>query len=140
MPYMLAWTAILILWGLWSLLVWMTHGFSAWALKHAGAWMEAVPSIDQLGLPEWLQPWIPAEWLQALLHLVQAIGPMLDSLVQSWPAFFGSGMTVLAWVAWSLGSFALALLGGITHLLILAWRRHATAPHPSAIGSNAHVG
>ena len=118
----LSWFLILSLFALWSLTVWAANVIALWALANAGAWTGAASGAAGLALPDWLAPWVPLGFAQALTAMLDDVVPMVDRLIQSAPALAG-GITVAAWVVWALGSVMLILLGAGLHVLIALWRR-----------------
>lgn len=135
MFYALSWFLVLGLLALWSLAAWAFHAVVVWAVSNAGALTGAAAGVDGLRLPDWLQPWVPAEVVQGVTALLSALAPMVDGLLQTAPALAGA-ITVATWLVWGLGAALLLLLGGGLHLLIALWRRRsggsATPPHAAA--------
>ena len=124
--YALSWFLIFSLLALWSLAVWAMHAVAAWGISHAGALTgaasDAASSASVLQLPEWLAPWVPPQVVEAMALVVSGLAPAVESLLQAAPALAG-GLTVVAWVGWSIGSLLLLVLGAGLHLLIALWRR-----------------
>lgn len=129
MLYLLTWTSVLLLVGLWSLLVWALHAVAAWTIGSAGALKGAAPDPQAWQWPQWLTEWIPPEWAEAPTALAASIAPLLDGLVAMAPWITG-GVGVLAWVVWALGAALLVGIGGVLHLLVALWRRRARRALP----------
>lgn len=72
---------------------------------------------------EWLAPWMPPEFVQAMTSLLSGLAPAVEGLLQAAPSLAG-GLSVATWVIWSIGSVLLVLLGAGLHLLMAMWRRH----------------
>lgn len=122
MFYALSWFVVVALLAMWSLAAWALHGVAVWAVSNAGALSGAASGAGALTLPDWLAPWVPPELVQAMTQLMAALGPVVDSVLQTAPALAG-GLTVATWVVWGIGSVLLLLLGAGLHLLIALWRR-----------------
>lgn len=129
MFYTLSWFVVLSLFALWSLGVWALHAVAEWAVSNAGAFTGVTSGVEGLRLPEWLAPWVPPEIVQAMTSLVSGLAPAVEGLLQAAPSL-ATGLTVVAWVIWGLGSALLVLLGVGAHLLISTWRRRAGGSGP----------
>lgn len=131
----IAWFFVLMLIALWSLAAWALHGVAVWAVSNAGAWAGTGPGA--WNLPAAWSEWLPPQVLVALQEGLAGLGPWVESLLQAAPAL-ASGLGVLAWGVWAIGSLLLALIGVGLHLLIAAWRRRRQtdgrpgAPRPAA--------
>ncbi|WP_457420531.1 hypothetical protein [Roseateles sp. P5_E7] len=111
------WLLVLLLLALWSGLVWSGEALLAAALSHAGN----LGSADW-SLPEALTAWLPvpvAEWLAGTL---ETLTPQLQALVGTLPWLSG-GVTVLAWVVWSLGALCLLGIGVAIHVGVALYRK-----------------
>lgn len=119
----LAWTLILALWGVWSLLCWLARLVVGWDGWRQGAdWAAHVP---ELPLPDWLSAWLGLEWVQRLRDALVAWGPELQGWMQSWPDLSGIATGVLGLV-WALGTVLLVLLGvGLSGVIVLVRRSRA---------------
>jgi hypothetical protein len=126
MFYALSWFAVLSLLALWSLVTWALHAIAVWTVSSAGAVTGAASGVEGLKLPDWLAPWVPPEVAQAMTSLLSGLGPLFDSLLQAAPSL-ASGLTVMTWVIWGLGSGLLVLLGAGLHWVIATWRRRGRA-------------
>ncbi|MBK7262361.1 MAG: hypothetical protein IPI03_11055 [Rubrivivax sp.] len=140
MLYALSWFLVSSLLALWSLAAWAMHAAAVWAVSNAGALTgaasEAASGAAGLRLPDWLAPWVPPEFAQALTSLLSGLAPAVESLLQAAPALAG-GLTVATWVLWGLGSALLIVLGAGLHLLIAMWRRRGGASGPRPAGQVA---
>jgi hypothetical protein len=117
------WVVVLLLLAVWSGLVWSGEALLAAALSKAGT----LGSGDW-SLPEALTSWLPvpvAEWLAGTL---ETLTPQLQALASTLPWLSG-GVTVLAWVVWSLGALCLLGIGVAIHVGVALWRksRNSTA-------------
>jgi hypothetical protein len=122
MFYAFSWFVIVSLLALWSLAAWVVHAIAVWTVSHAGALTGAALGVEGLRLAEWLAPWVPPEFVQAMTSLLSGLEPAVEGLLQAAPALAG-GLTVATWVIWGLGSALLVLLGTGLHLLVAMWRR-----------------
>lgn len=123
MFFALSWFFVASLLALWSLAAWALHALAHWTVSSAGAFSGAGSAIGSIPWPAWLSPWLPPEFTQWLGQVLRAAGPVLDGLLQATPAL-ASGVSVVAWVVWGIGSVLLLLLGAGLHLLIALGRRH----------------
>jgi hypothetical protein len=135
MFYALNWFVVVSLLMLWSIAAWAVQAFSVWAVSNAGALAGDTKGFDGLRLPEWLAPWLPPEFMQAMSALLSGLAPAVDSVLQAAPALAG-GLTVATWVIWGLGSALLVLLGAGVHLLIAMARRRGGG---SSLGPRSQV-
>ena len=126
-PHLLVWVPTLLLVVLWSLLAWAGHalagwsGWTAWASGGTGDWR---PWIDALTLPPWLEPWLPAQSLEALKSLLVAWAPLMESLASRMPDLL-SWLPALVLAAWAAGTLVLVLGGVLGSVAIGVWRRSA---------------
>lgn len=132
MFYLLSWFLVFGLFALWSLAAWAVHAVAVWTVSNASAMTGVVSGVEDLRLPEWLAPWIPAEIARAMTSLPLSFAPVVESLLQTAPALSG-GLTIVTWVIWGLGSALLVLMGAGLHLLIAMWRRRGggSGPQPA---------
>lgn len=122
MFYALTWFVVIALVALWSLAAWGLHAVAAWTLSNAGALSGAAGGAGAFRLPDAWEPWVPPEIAQGLQALLAGLGPVVDGLLQAMPVL-ASGLTVMTWVVWAIGSVLLVLLGAALHLAIALWRR-----------------
>lgn len=122
MLYAISWLVVASLLALWSLFTWALHAVAVWAVSQAEALSGVASGTVSVSLPAWLAPWVPPGLTEALTHWASQVGPLLDSLLQAIPSLAG-GLTVLAWVVWTLGAVLLMLTGAGLHGLIAWWRR-----------------
>lgn len=123
----LSWMVVFGLFALWSLGAWALNAVAVWSASNAGALAGKAGALEDLNLPAWLAPWLPAEALPAMKSLASALIPMLDSLLAFAPSMAG-GLTVAIWALWGFGTLALLVLGFTAHGLIAMLRRSAPAP------------
>lgn len=128
MFYAISWFLVFVLMALWSLGAWAFHSVAAWAVTNAGV-LAGGPATGPLRLPDWLAPWVPPELAQALTSMLSAFMPAIQSLVD-WAPALGSGLSVLIWVVWGLGSALLIVLGLVLSGTIAVLRRRATRVTP----------
>lgn len=130
MIHAVVWFVVVVLLALWSLTAWAVHAVAVWAVTNAGA-------LGTVRLPEWLGPWVPPEWEQAVSALLAGLAPLVQSLLQAAPSLAG-GLTVVAWGIWAVGSVLLVGVGAASHGLVAMWRRRLpSAPTPVATPSTA---
>lgn len=127
MAFLVGWMLVLLLMALWSGLVVAVHSFLVGLLAHAG-------SVGTGGweLPNALRDWLPtfiADWLVAT---VETLTPQLQALIGALPWLSG-GVTVLAWVVWTLGALMLLVLGLAIHVAIALWRKSRRSTPPPAV-------
>ena len=123
------WVLVLLLLALWSGLVWSGQALLAATLSQAGAL-----GMGDWGLPAQLAAWLPvpvAEWLAATL---ENLTPQLQALAGTLP-WMADGVTVLAWVVWSIGALPLLGLGLAVHVAIALWRKSKQSTSAPAIAA-----
>ena len=106
----LIWVGVLALVAFWSFAAWALYALTAWALANAGALTGVPGMVDALNLPQWLAPWLPPELAAIFPAMLAAIRPLVDVVIGVAPAMAG-GLSVLAWIAWALGSAVILALG-----------------------------
>lgn len=115
--FVAVWAIVGVLLACWSGFIWAAHALLEALLAHAGRL-----GTGDWSLPEPLAAWLPtamAEWLAGAL---ETWAPQLQSLVGWLPSLTG-GVTVLAWVSWTLGALPLLLVGVACHVALAAWLR-----------------
>lgn len=122
MFYALTWFVVVALLSLWSLAAWAMHAAAVWMVSNAGALSGLASGKSIMDLPDWLAPWVPPEAAQWASQAMQALAPLIQSLLEVAPAMAG-GLTVVAWVIWGIGSALLMLLGVGLHWRIALLRR-----------------
>lgn len=130
MIYALSWFLVFGLLALWSLAAWGMNAVAVWTVSNAGALTGAASGVESLRPPEWLALWVPPEIVRAMTSLLSGLAPIVESLLQAAPAL-ASGLTVVTWVIWGIGSALLVLLGVGLHLLIAMWRRGGSSTPPA---------
>lgn len=124
-PHLLVWVPTLLLVVLWSLLAWAGHalagwsGWTAWASGGTGDWR---PWVDALALPAWLEPWLPAQSLEAVKAMLVAWAPLMESLAARMPDLL-SWLPALVLAIWAVGTGMLVLAGVLGSVAIGVWRR-----------------
>lgn len=127
MVYALIWFSVASLWSVWTLAIWVLHGLSTWAVGAAGGLSGIQAGTAAVPRPDWLGPWLPAEAWQAMVDLFHGVVPLINGLLQFLPSL-DSGLTVVAWLVWGVGTATLLLLGGGLHLAKALWHRAGTTP------------
>ena len=132
MLYVLCWLTVLVLLALWSLGAWALQAITLWSAANAGALAGHGKVIEDLQVPVWLTPWLPAGWVSAIKSAAMSMVPWVESALSHAPAL-GSGLSVAIWLLWGLGAALLLLLGALLHALVAMLRRRAnptrSAPH-----------
>ena len=126
MAFVVGWVLVLLLLALWSSLVWAMQSFLTGLLAHAG-------SVGSGGwsLPESLRDWLPSAVADWLVSTVETLSPQLQSLASALPSLAG-GVTVLAWVVWTLGAVMLFVFGLAIHVGVALWRKSKASTSPPA--------
>ena len=127
MAFLVGWFLVLLLLALWSGLVMTMHAFLTGLLAHAGG-----VGAGGWNLPESLRDWLPTAVADWLVSTVETLSPQLQALVAALPSLAG-GVTVLAWVAWTLGALTLLVLGLAIHVAIALWRKSKQSTPPPAV-------
>ena len=132
MWHLLVWGLVALLASGWSLACWALHGL----LSGLGGATDGDPGwtgLEQWRIPAWLADWLPMgaiTSLKAWLTAWQAAwGPWLESLFDQAPALL-HWLTPLLWLAWAAGLLALALLGLVGSVLVVALRSPGQAQKP----------
>ena len=103
------------------------QSFLASLLAHAGKL-----GAGDWSLPESLRDWLPTAVGDWLVSTVETWSPQLQALANALPSLSG-GVTVLAWVVWTLGALALLVIGLAIHVAIALWRKSKQSTPPSAV-------
>ncbi len=117
----LIWVGVLALVAFWSFAAWALYALTAWALANAGALTGVPGMVEALNLPQWLAPWLPPELAATFPAMLAAIRPLVDVVIGVAPAMAG-GLSVLAWIAWALGSAVILALGVVASVLAVRYR------------------
>ena len=125
MFYALGWFVVLSLLALWSLAAWAFHTTVAWVLASSGALAGSSGEIATLRLPDWLSPWIPAEFMLPLTTMLTGFTPAVEALLNWAPALAG-GLSVAVWVVWAVGCGLLIFMGVVVSGAIAVVRRAST--------------
>lgn len=126
MAFVVGWVLVLLLLALWSSLVWATESFIAGLLAHVGG-----AGAVEWNLPESLRNWLPTVVADWLVSTLETLTPQLQALAGALPWLSG-GVTVLAWVVWTLGAVMLFVLGVAIHVGIALWRKSKDSTSPPA--------
>lgn len=118
---LLLWVVVGVLLAIWSAVVWLGHLLLTAVLGGAGH----LP-VKDLALPEAWTRWIPQGISESIAQAIEAAQPMLQTALDTMPAL-ATGVTVLAWVTWAVGSLLLLLAGGASHAGLRWWQRHQQA-------------
>jgi hypothetical protein len=136
--YALSWLVTFFLLVLWSLAAWAFQSIAAWTVSNAGALAAGSGAIEGLRAPDWLAPWIPAEFAVALSSTLSALSPAIEAAVNQAPALAG-GLSAAVWVVWGVGSALIVILGLVSGRLITLLRRRGSlfaAPSMGPAASN----
>jgi len=125
--YALSWFLVFGLLALWSLAAWALNAFVVWSVSNASALTGVASGVEGLRPPELVSPWVPQEIAQAMTSLLAGFAPVVESLLQTVPALT-SGVSMLTWVIWGLGSTLLLLLGAGLHLVMQCGNATALVP------------
>jgi hypothetical protein len=117
----LIWSLTLLLAALWSGLVWLTHGLSAWllgsvsapALKDAGS---TVAGLALPPVPPWLAPWLDPAWLADAQDFAAAVLGWFGGVLPSGDTLL-AWVGPLLWVGWGMGLLLLLALALFGHWL-----------------------
>ena len=110
------WLLVLILFGLWTALMWAGH--SALVLASTMPWEQVLVKIQQWSVPESVGPW--------LQHLMNMLIPLLQQLQALLPQIGGWILAIVV-VIWIAGGLLLALIAVILSAIIWAVRKSAPA-------------
>jgi len=133
MLHALTWFLALGLILAWSLAAWAFHTVATLAATQSGALAGGIEGIRALPMPDWLAPWVSAEWWPVVLGSLAELGPFLDGLLAVLPTLSGP-LSILVWVIWAVGAFAIVVLGGVVSGLI-AHAQARRSPHTSVVGA-----
>jgi hypothetical protein len=122
----LLWVVVGVLLAVWSAVVWLGQLLLSALLNGAGH----LP-VKDLALPEAWTRWIPQGVSESITQALEAAQPLLQTALDTMPAL-SSGVTVLAWVTWVVGTGLLLLAGGASHAGLRWWQRHQQAQAPRA--------
>ncbi len=133
MFYALSWFFVFGLLALWSLAAWALHAVAVWSVSNASALTGVASGVEGLRPAELVPRGVPPEIAQPMTSLLASFAPVVESLLQTVPALT-SGLTMVTWLIWGLGSALLLLLGAGLHLVIAMWRRHSggSSPQPAS--------
>ena len=124
MLYIANWTFVTLLIALWSLAAWAFHGVVVWAVTKAPSLTGPAADLSSVPVPAWLLQLFPIEAIQGLIVALTETWSMLAGFLQSAPSV-ATGVTVVTWTVWGLGSAVLLALGVGIHLCVSLWRRRS---------------
>ncbi len=127
MIHALVWSVVAVLLAFWSLVAWAAHALVSWPGWRAGNPAAASAWIEQLALPAWLAPWLPAGVFEAFKSAIVASGPLLESVVGSLP-IAAAWIVAAVWVIWALGTVTLLVLGALGSGLVAAFAGKKARP------------
>lgn len=127
---LLLWMVVGLLLALWSAVVWLGQAVLTVVLGGAGQ----LP-VNDLALPEAWTRWLPQGVSESITQALEASQPVVQAVLDGMPALAG-GVTVLAWVTWTVGALLLVLAGGASHAGLRWWQRQQPpAPRVTLIPS-----
>lgn len=121
---LLLWFVVGVLLAMWSAVVWLGHLLLSALLGGAGH----LP-VKDLALPEAWTRWLPQGLSESITQAIEAAQPMLQATLDTLPALSG-GVTVFAWVTWTVGAGLLLLAGGASHAGLRWWQRQQQPAAP----------
>ena len=127
MIHALLWSVVALSLACWSLLSWAAHALVSWPGWRAGNPAAWSAWIEQLALPAWLAPWLPAGAFNTVKSAIVASGPLLESVVGSLP-IAAAWIVGAVWVVWALGSVILLVLGALGSGLVAAFAGKKARP------------
>jgi hypothetical protein len=126
MLYIANWTLVTLLLGLWSLAAWAFHGIVVWAVTRAPSLTGPAADLSSVPVPAWLLQFLPVEAIQGLIVGLTETWALLAGFLQAGPSV-ASGVTVVTWAVWGLGTATLIAVGVAIHLCVSLWGRRGTA-------------
>ncbi len=122
MLYIANWTLVTFLLALWSLAAWALHGVVVWAVTKAPSLTGPSADLSSVPVPAWLMQFLPIEAMQALIVGLTETWTMLAGFLQAAPSV-ATGVTVVTWAVWGLGSAVLLAVGVGIHICVSLWGR-----------------
>jgi len=117
------WIAAAVGIALWSLLVYAFHALSQWSLQAVSAGGAPLEQAGAEALRQGLPAWMPPGWAELAEPLLQAVSSALGLLSATLP-WMATGIDVIAWVSWAVGSAVLVLLALLAQTALgRLWRR-----------------
>ena len=120
------WSVVAALTALYSVALWLIHGFSVWSLSSVGALADYSPAGAGLALPAWVGIWVPAEWQDLMRVGAETAGPWMEAALAYLPSL-AQWLTPLAWGVWVLGVLLLLAGGGVVQVLARLARKTSYA-------------
>lgn len=127
--YAFGWLVVFFLLAMWSFAAWAFHAIAAWAVSSTGVLGGGAKGGEGARLPEWLAPWVPADFAGAVGSALSGLASVIESMLQWLPALSGM-LSVGIWVIWALGCAFLLALGGVGTALVAWLRRRASRMTP----------
>ncbi len=124
MFYALGWAVIAMLIGMWSVFMWLATSVFQWTLHGAGQL-----KAEGLVIPESMQSWIPAEFVDLVSASITAVASAFDVVTGLFP-MLASAVTVLGWTVWGVGTALLVAAGGLGHVGLRIWLRKSRQQNP----------
>lgn len=124
MLYIANWTFVTLLIALWSLAAWAFHGVVVWAVTKAPSLTGPAADLSSVPVPAWLLQFLPVEAIQGLIVALTETWAMLAGFLQAAPSV-ATGVSVVTWTVWGLGSAVLLAVGVGIHLCVSLWARRS---------------
>ena len=125
MLYIANWSIVLLLFALWSLAAWAFHGLVVWAVTVAPTLTGPAADLSSVPVPAWLLQFLPIEAVQGLIVALTDTWALLAGFLQAAPSA-ATGVSVVTWTVWGLGSAVLLAVGVGIHLCVSLWARRST--------------
>ena len=122
MLYIANWSIVLLLFALWSLAAWAFHGLVVWAVTVAPTLTGPAADLSSVPVPAWLLQFLPIEAVQGLIVALTDTWALLAGFLQAAPSV-ATGVSVVSWTVWGLGSAVLVAVGVGVHICVSLWGR-----------------
>ena len=122
MLYIANWSIVLLLFALWSLAAWAFHGLVVWAVTVAPTLTGPAADLSSVPVPAWLLQFLPIEAVQGLIVALTHTWALLAGFLQAAPSV-ATGVSVVTWTVWGLGSAVLVAVGVGVHICVSLWGR-----------------
>ena len=122
MLYIANWSIVLLLFALWSLAAWAFHGLVVWAVTVAPTLTGPAADLSSVPVPAWLLQFLPIEAVQGLIVALTDTWALLAGFLQAAPSV-ATGVSVVTWTVWGLGSAVLVAVGVGVHICVSLWGR-----------------
>lgn len=124
MFYIVNWTLVAFLLSLWSLAAWAFHGLVVWAVTKAPSLTGPAADLSSVPVPAWLMQFLPVEAIQGLIVALTETWTLLAGFLQAAPSV-ATGVSVVTWTVWGLGSAVLLAVGVGIHICVSLWGRRS---------------